>query len=130
MLPNLCVMHHVMSVLLLAAGCLCVGVCRTSFFQLPVCACLLFSVFLLPSGSSFQDGSMGFLAEPSFSPSSSYWETMGGLLQGYRSVYVCGDGEGFIGGVVGFPSGNCRFIPAAERPSCVSGCLLVFQCVI
>ena len=128
-------MHHVMSAsTLLAAGCLCVCVCvcvsLALFVQLSVSACLLSGVFLLPSGSSFQDGLMGFLAGP---PSfySSYWETMGGLPQGHEGVVclslcVCWWG-GFIGGVVGFPSGNCRFIPAAERPSSVC---VVFLCLL
>lgn len=44
---------------------MCVCVRATVFVQLSAFACLLVSVFLLPSGSSFQDGSMGFLAGPS-----------------------------------------------------------------
>lgn len=93
---------------------------------------LVFFVFLLPSGSSFQDGPMGFLAGPP--PLQFLLGDNGRSLSrvyGDICVYVCvstclcacGDEEGGIYWGRRLPFRKLQIYSSSERPSCVLPCV-------
>lgn len=101
-------------------------VCLAVFVQLSASACLLSGAFLLLSGSSFQDGQWVSWQLPPPLPPSSYWETMGGLLQGHEEA-VCVVMRGIYWGSSGLPFRKLQLYPS-RREAFV--CVSVFLCLL